>query len=101
MELLETAIVSLLLISNLISEKLEIIIIIIHQIVYASYYFILYTDNKLHLMSSVEQNPNEDIEFSSDSAPEDIDIDDLNEIKVDPSDLDELNTLFATTKLAL
>jgi hypothetical protein len=38
------------------------------------------------------------VELSSESDPEEIDLDEINEIKVDPSDLDELDQLFATTK---
>ena len=36
--------------------------------------------------------------MSSESEPEEIDLDDLNDIRVDPADLDELDQLFATTK---
>ena len=44
------------------------------------------------------QVDNEQIEFSSGSDPEDIDLEDINEIRVDAADLDELDQLFATTK---
>ena len=36
--------------------------------------------------------------MSSDSDAEELDLDDINDIRVDPADLDELDQLFATTK---
>lgn len=49
-------------------------------------------------MAELEPRDNQRIELSSDSDPEDIDLDELNDIQVDASDLDELDQLFATTK---
>lgn len=48
-----------------------------------------------------DNEPANQVELSSESDPEDFDIDDINDIRVDPSDLDELNQLFATTKIAI
>jgi hypothetical protein len=40
----------------------------------------------------------EQVELSSESDPEDIDLDLLNDIKVDQNDLDEIDRLISTTK---
>lgn len=49
-------------------------------------------------MSDNEAKVDEVVEMSSDSEPEDFDLDELNEIKVDATDLDELDQLIMTTK---
>lgn len=46
-------------------------------------------------MSGLED---EQVELSSESDPEDLDLDLLNEIRVDANDIDELDRLISTTK---
>lgn len=46
-------------------------------------------------MSALED---EQVELSSESDPEDLDLDLLNEIRVDANDIDELDRLISTTK---
>lgn len=49
----------------------------------------------LYIMSASE---GEQVELSSESDPEDLDLDLLNEIRVDQNDLNEIDQLIATTK---
>ena len=49
-------------------------------------------------MSDNEAKVDEVVEMSSDSEADDFDLDEINEIKVDATDLDELDQLIMTTK---